>query len=567
MRWTLKPKPDLSKVKHLSEALQVEESIASLLLSRGIENYEDAKDFFRPRLDELHDPFLMKDMYKAVERVEKAIANGENILVFGDYDVDGTSSVALMSSYLKTRTASVATYIPDRYDEGYGVSIKGIDFAHDNDISLIIALDCGIKAIDKVAYAKEKGIDFIICDHHRPGPELPDAVAILDPKREDCTYPYDELCGCGVGFKLVQALASRDGQTIEDLIEYLDLVAMAIGADIVPITGENRILAYFGLQVINQNPRAGIKAIIDQTKKTELTITDVVFIVAPRINAAGRMKHGNHAVTLLTEEDAELAKMYALQIEEFNTDRKEADRQITLEALMQIEDSGEHERFSSVVYQESWHKGVIGIVASRLIETYYRPTLVFTKSGDRLAASARSVSGFDVYNALEACSEHIEQFGGHKYAAGLTLKEENYEAFKQAFEDEVSNTIDRALLIPEIRVDMKIDLKDITPKFYRILKQFAPFGPGNMAPVFMTEHLRDTGYGKCVGEDDKHLRLTAIQSLDNKYSDRMVAIGFNLGEKCELITDKKPFKAVYSIDENHWQGTVSLQLKLRDIKP
>lgn len=567
MRWTLKPKPDLSKVKHLSEALQVEESIASLLLSRGIENYEDAKDFFRPRLDELHDPFLMKDMDKAVERVEKAIANGENILVFGDYDVDGTSSVALMSSYLKTRTASVATYIPDRYDEGYGVSIKGIDFAHDNDISLIIALDCGIKAIDKVAYAKEKGIDFIICDHHRPGPELPDAVAILDPKREDCTYPYDELCGCGVGFKLVQALASRDGQTIEDLIEYLDLVAMAIGADIVPITGENRILAYFGLQVINQNPRAGIKAIIDQTKKTELTITDVVFIVAPRINAAGRMKHGNHAVTLLTEEDAELAKMYALQIEEFNTDRKEADRQITLEALMQIEDSGEHERFSSVVYQESWHKGVIGIVASRLIETYYRPTLVFTKSGDRLAASARSVSGFDVYNALEACSEHIEQFGGHKYAAGLTLKEENYEAFKQAFEDEVSNTIDRALLIPEIRVDMKIDLKDITPKFYRILKQFAPFGPGNMAPVFMTEHLRDTGYGKCVGEDDKHLRLTAIQSLDNKYSDRMVAIGFNLGEKCELITDKKPFKAVYSIDENHWQGTVSLQLKLRDIKP
>ncbi len=567
MRWTLKPKPDLSKVKHLSEALQVEESIACLLLSRGIENYEDAKDFFRPRLDELHDPFLMKDMDKAVERVEKAIANGENILVFGDYDVDGTSSVALMSSYLKTRTASVATYIPDRYDEGYGVSIKGIDFAHDNDISLIIALDCGIKAIDKVAYAKEKGIDFIICDHHRPGPELPDAVAILDPKREDCTYPYDELCGCGVGFKLVQALASRDGQTIEDLIEYLDLVAMAIGADIVPITGENRILAYFGLQVINQNPRAGIKAIIDQTKKTELTITDVVFIVAPRINAAGRMKHGNHAVTLLTEEDAELAKMYALQIEEFNTDRKEADRQITLEALMQIEDSGEHERFSSVVYQESWHKGVIGIVASRLIETYYRPTLVFTKSGDRLAASARSVSGFDVYNALEACSEHIEQFGGHKYAAGLTLKEENYEAFKQAFEDEVSNTIDRALLIPEIRVDMKIDLKDITPKFYRILKQFAPFGPGNMAPVFMTEHLKDTGYGKCVGEDDKHLRLTAIQSLDNKYSDRMVAIGFNLGEKCELITDKKPFKAVYSIDENHWQGTVSLQLKLRDIKP
>ncbi|MGV8813666.1 MAG: single-stranded-DNA-specific exonuclease RecJ [Gelidibacter sp.] len=562
MRWTLKPKPELSKVKHLSEALQVEDAIASLLLSRGIETYEDAKQFFRPSLDELHDPFLMKDMDKAVERIEKAFADGENILVFGDYDVDGTSSVALMSSYLKTRTDAVATYIPDRYEEGYGVSIKGIDFAHDNDVSLIIALDCGIKAIDKVAYAKEKGIDFIICDHHRPGAELPDAVAILDPKRDDCSYPYDELCGCGVGFKLVQALASRNGKTIEDLIEYLDLVAMAIGADIVPITGENRILAYFGLQVINQNPRAGIKAIIDQTKKTELTITDVVFIVAPRINAAGRMQHGNHAVALLTEEDAELAKTYALQIEQFNTDRKEADQLITQEALMQIEESEEHERFTSVVYQESWHKGVIGIVASRLIETYYRPTLVFTKSGDRLAASARSVSGFDVYNALEACSEHIEQFGGHKYAAGLTLKEENYEAFKQAFEDEVSKTIDRALLVPEIRVDMPIDLKDITPKFYRILKQFAPFGPGNMAPVFMTENLQDTGYGKCVGEDDKHLRVTVQQNN----SDRIVAIGFNLGDKCELITNKKPFKAVYSVDENHWQGTVSLQLKLRDLK-
>ncbi len=562
MRWTLKPKPELSKVKHLSQALQVEDSIASLLLLRGIETYEDAKYFFRPRLDELHDPFLMKDMDKAVERIEKALSEGENILVFGDYDVDGTTSVALMSSYLKTRAKNIATYIPDRYEEGYGVSIKGIDYAHDNDISLIITLDCGIKAIDKVAYAKEKGIDFIICDHHRPGSQLPDAIAILDPKRDDCSYPYDELCGCGVGFKLVEALAYRDGKTIEDLTEYLDLVATAIGADIVPITGENRILAYFGLQVINGNPRAGIKAIIDQTKKKELTITDVVFIVAPRINAAGRMKHGNHAVTLLTEEDEELAKIYAIEIEQFNTDRKEADRQITIEALLQIEESKEHERFTSVVYQESWHKGVIGIVASRLIETYYRPTLVFTRSGDRLAASARSVAGFDVYNALEACSVHIEQFGGHKYAAGLTLKEENYEAFKQAFEDEVSKTIERALLVPEIRVDMPIDLKDITPKFYRILKQFAPFGPGNMAPVFMTENLRDTGYGKCVGEDDKHLRVTVLQ----KNSDRIVAIGFNLGDKCELITDKKPFKAVYSIDENHWQGTVSLQLKLRDIK-
>jgi len=562
MRWTLKPKPELSKIKQLSEALQVEHTIASLLLQRGIETYEDAKQFFRPSLDELHDPFLMKDMDKAVDRIEKAINDGENILVFGDYDVDGTTAVALMSSYLKTRTDTVATYIPDRYDEGYGVSIKGIDFAHDNDFALIIALDCGIKAIDKVAYAKEKGIDFIICDHHRPGAELPDAVAILDPKREDCDYPYDELCGCGVGFKLIQALASRDGKSIEDLTGYLDLVATAIGADIVPITGENRTLAYFGLQVINGDPRAGIKAIIDQTKKAQLTITDVVFIIAPRINAAGRMKHGNHAVTLLTEEDEVLAQTYAQEIEQFNTDRKEADQRITQEALLQIEEYEEQERFTSVVFQETWHKGVIGIVASRLIETYYRPTLVFTKSGDKLAASARSVSGFDVYNALEACSAHIEQFGGHKYAAGLTLKEENYEAFKQAFEDEVSKTIDKSLLIPEIRVDTQIDFKDITPKFYRILKQFAPFGPGNMAPVFMTENLQDTGYGKCVGAEDKHLRITVRQGN----SQNIVGIGFNLGDKYNLITDKKPFKAVYSIDENHWQGNVSLQLKLRDIK-
>lgn len=563
MRWTLKPKPELSKIKQLSETLQVDATIASLLVQRGIETYEEAKQFFRPSLTELHDPFLMKDMDIAVTRIEKAIAESENILVFGDYDVDGTTAVALMSSYLKTRTDNVATYIPDRYDEGYGISIKGIDFADDNDFSLIIALDCGIKAIDKVGYAKEKGIDFIICDHHRPGLELPDAVAILDPKRADCHYPYDELCGCGVGFKLIQALSSRDGKSIEDLTEYLDLVATAIGADIVPITDENRILAYFGLQVINNKPRAGIKAIIDQTKKKELTITDVVFIIAPRINAAGRMEHGNHAVTLLTEEDDERAQTYAQQIEQFNTDRKEADKQITQEALLQIETYQEQERLTSVVFQDTWHKGVIGIVASRLIETYYRPTLVFTKSGDRLSASARSVSGFDVYNALEACSTHIEQFGGHKYAAGLTLKEENYEAFKQAFEDEVSKTIDRALLIPEIRVDTQIDLNAITPKFYRVLKQFAPFGPGNMAPVFMTENLQDTGYGKCVGEDDKHLRVTVRQGN----SDKITGIGFNLGHKCDLIANRKRFKAVYSLDENHWQGQVSLQLKLRDIKP
>jgi len=562
MRWTLKPKPDTNKAEALQKALQVEPIVATLLLQRGIETYEDAKTFFRPSLEDLHDPFLMKDMGKAVARIESAISNNENILVFGDYDVDGTTSVALMSSYLKTKTESVATYIPDRYDEGYGVSYKGIDFAHDNDFSLIIALDCGVKAVDKVAYAKDKRVDFIICDHHRPGKKLPNAIAVLDPKREDCNYPYKELCGCGVGFKLIQALASKEHKTVDDLVEYLDLVATAIGADIVPITGENRALAYFGLQVINAKPRPGIKAIINQVKKEELTITDVVFIVAPRINAAGRMKHGNYAVTLLTETDVYLAETYAAEIEEFNLDRRETDKRITEEALQHIEEHKEQERFTTVVYHETWHKGVIGIVASRLIETYYRPTLVFTKSGDRLAASARSVSGFDVYNALEACSEHIEQFGGHKYAAGLTLKEENYEAFKNAFEDVVSQTIDKNLLIPEVKVDAQINLKDITPKFYRILKQFMPFGPGNMTPVFMTENLKDTGYGKCVGEDDKHLRITVSQPQ----ADKIVCIGFGLGDKHDVITNKKLFKAVYTVDENHWNGKVSLQLKLRDIK-
>jgi len=563
MRWTFKPKPEKEKLKALKEALQVDDVTAILLMQRGIENYEDAKRFFRPSFDDLHDPFLMKDMDKAVARIEKAIANKENILVYGDYDVDGTTSVALMSSYLKTKHNLVYTYIPNRDDEGYGVSYKGINFAEENDFSLIIALDCGIKAIEKVAHAKTLGIDFIICDHHRPGSEIPDAVAVLDPKQDDCNYPYKELCGCGVGFKLIHALASKEGKTAEDLSEYLDLVATAIGADIVPIDGENRVLAYFGLMVINTSPRPGIKAILAQVEKTELTITDVVFIVAPRINAAGRMKHGNYAVSLLVEEDEELATKFAGEINEYNLDRREIDKQITEEALKQIEEQKEQKRLTTVVYHEDWHKGVIGIVASRLTETYYRPTLVFTRSGDKLAASARSVKGFDIYNALEACSEHIEQFGGHKYAAGLTLKEENYEAFKQAFEDEVSKTIDRNLLTPEIKIDAQIELNDITPKFYRILKQFAPFGPNNMTPVFMTENLIDTGYSKCVGADKTHLRLTVTQP---KASTKIVCIGFSMGDKLHIVSENKPFKAVYSIDENEWQGNVSLQLKLRDIE-
>ncbi|ALJ05674.1 single-stranded-DNA-specific exonuclease RecJ [Pseudalgibacter alginicilyticus] len=562
MRWTVNKKPDSKKLKVLQDALQVDEIIASLLVQRGIETYDEAKAFFRPSLKNLHDPFLMKGMAKAVARIEKAIANKENILVYGDYDVDGTTSVALLSSYLRTKYSLVQTYIPNRYDEGYGISMKGVKYAYEFNFTLIIALDCGIKAIDKVAYAKEKGIDFIICDHHRPGIEVPDAVAVLDPKQDDCNYPYKELCGCGVGFKLIQALASKEGKTIEDLVEYLDLVATAIAADIVPITGENRVLAYYGLKIINSSPRPGIKAIIDLVEKEELTITDVVFMIAPRINAAGRMEHGNYAVTLLTDMEYDEALKHAAEINQYNIDRREEDKKTTEAALLQIEEQNEQKQFTTVVYDENWHKGVIGIVASRLTETYYRPTLVFTKSGQKLAASARSVRDFDVYNALEACAEHIEQFGGHKYAAGLTLDEENYQAFKKAFEEVVSQTIDKKLLIPEIKADAEIDLKDITPKFYRILKQFAPYGPGNMTPVFVTNNLIDTGYGKCVGADKTHLRINVTQPD----AGNMVAIGFSMADKFDLISEGKPFSAAYSIDENEWRGEVSLQLKLRDIK-
>jgi single-stranded-DNA-specific exonuclease len=562
MRWAIKPKPSEEKVKNLARDLKVEEFVATLLVQRGIETYEEARQFFRPTLEDLHNPYLMKDMDKAVERIELAIENGENILVFGDYDVDGTTAVSLVSSYLKTYYPNVATYIPDRYDEGYGISFKGIDYADDNGFSLIIALDCGIKSIDHVAYAKERNIDFIICDHHRPGNSLPEAVAVLDPKRDDCTYPYDELCGCGIGFKLIQALGENRNQTIEDLTSYLDLVATAIAADIVPMTGENRILAYFGLQVINSDPRPGFKALTHQIKKKTLDITDVVFIIAPRINAAGRIKHGNHAVELLTEFDFEQAQQFASEIEAYNSERKDLDKQITKEALVQIIENKEKERFTTVVFQEDWHKGVIGIVASRLIETYYRPTLVFTKSGDKYAASARSVKGFDVYNALESCSEHLEQFGGHMYAAGMTLLEENYQLFKDAFEKVVEETIHPDMLIPEISIDAEINFSDITPKLMRILQQFEPFGPQNMTPVFLTKNVKDTGYAQRLGADEEHLKLFVRQNN----SEGMAAIGFGLGNKMELTTNKKPFEAVYCIDENEWNGKTFVQLRLKDIK-
>jgi len=561
MRWTLKPQPEKEKVEKLAKELQVNSTIASILCQRNIETFEDAKNYFRPNLKQIHDPFLMKDMDVAVSRIETAIANNENILIYGDYDVDGTTAVSLVSSYLKTIYSNIATYIPDRYAEGYGVSYKGIDFAHDNDFSLIIALDCGIKAIEKVAYATKKNIDFIICDHHKPGPEIPKAIAVLNAKRNDCTYPFDELCGCGVGFKLIQALGVSRHKTIEDFLPYLDLVATAIAADIVPMNGENRVLAYYGLEVINQNPCNGIKAIIQQTKKTELTITDVVFTIAPRINAAGRMKHGNYAVELLTEMDFDAAAEFAASIEIFNADRKELDKKITDEAIIQIIDNEEEKGFSTVVYQEDWHKGVIGIVASRLIEKYYRPTLVFTKSGDKLAASARSVKGFDVYNALQECEEFIEQFGGHKYAAGLTLRPENYTNFKDKFEEVVERTIDTKLLTPEISVDAAIDFSEITPKFFRIIQQMAPFGPLNMKPVFSSISVRDNGYGKQVGANKAHLKLNLFQG-DNKKT--FNAIGFNLGTKMEFV--QNDFDVAYALDENEWNGHKNLQLVLKDIK-
>ncbi|MGB1042408.1 MAG: single-stranded-DNA-specific exonuclease RecJ [Tenacibaculum sp.] len=560
MRWNLKEQPNKAKINKLSEELSINKTLASILVQRGIETFYDAKQFFRPNLNDLHDPYLMKDMHIAVQRIETAIANNENILVYGDYDVDGTTAVSLMSSYLKTIHPNVATYIPDRYAEGYGVSYKGIDFAEDNDFTLIIALDCGIKAIDKVAYATQKNIDFIICDHHKPGNEIPKAIAVLNPKQLDCNYPYDELCGCGVGFKLIQALGIKRNQTINDLIPYLDLVATAIGADIVPMTGENRTLAYFGLQVINTNPRNGFKAIIHQLQKKELTITDVVFIIAPRINAAGRMKHGNYAVELLTEMDFKTAVEFAASIEKFNSDRKELDKKITQEALLQIENNNQQENLTTVVFDKDWHKGVIGIVASRLTETYYRPTLVFTKSGDKLAASARSVKGFDVYNALEQCSEFIEQFGGHKYAAGLTLLPEQYDNFKQKFEEVVTKTINKELLIPEIAIDAEIDLSEITPKFYRIIQQMAPFGPQNLKPVFTTTSVRDNGYGKQVGADKSHLKLNIIYGADKKTYN---AIGFSMGNKLPLIQNE--FDIAYTLDENTWNGVTNLQLMLKDI--
>ena len=562
MRWILSPDPTPETIRVLTKALGVSDTVAKLLAQRDIHTFEEAKTFFRPNLEQLHDPFLMADMRAAVDRIAQAIEQQEPIMIFGDYDVDGTTSVAMLYDYLSGLHPLITTYIPDRYNEGYGISMEGIDFADDNGITLIIALDCGIKAVDLIEAAKSRGIDFIICDHHRPGPRLPDAVAVLDPKRSDCAYPYKELCGCGVGFKLIQAMELHRNGTDHESFEYLDLVVTAIAADIVPITGENRVLAYYGLQRINAEPRPGLYALLRHKEKREYTISDLVFTVAPRINAAGRMEHGSYAVQLLTEKDTERAIELGKAIDNYNTERKSVDAEITNQALQHIRDEQEEDRMTTVVYNPAWHKGVVGIVASRLIEHYYRPTVVFTRSKGVLAGSVRSIKGFDVYEALHECANHIIQFGGHAYAAGLTVAEECYPAFKEAFEQVVSERLGHREQTPEVIIDSAIELNEIDNRFYRILRQFAPFGPGNRKPTFMTTDVWDTGFARNVGADQTHLKLRITNG-----SKSFAAIGFNLGDKLGIVQNKKHFKAVFSLDENHWNGNVELQFLIRDIKP
>ena len=560
--WNFKPLPPQATVIQLQQELNVSEPLAILLAQRGITTFQQAKDFFRPTLSQLHNPFLMKGMKEAVERLDQALKNNETILIYGDYDVDGTSAVSLIERYLSTFTDKLFTYVPDRYTEGYGISFQGIDYAEAQGCTLIIALDCGIKAIDKVQYAKEKGIDCIIADHHRPSDQVPDAVAVLDPQQADCPYPYKELCGCGLGFKLAQAYHEYLQRPFSELIPLLDLVAVATAADIVPMNGENRTLMYFGLEVINQQPSAGVKALFGEHQGA-ITVSDVVFKAAPRINAAGRIEHGKYAVALLTEPDAEKALLKAQEIDELNTHRKELDSYIAEQALGQIESNGEQNRYTSVVLNEEWHKGMIGIVASRLIEHYYRPTIVFTKSGDKYAASARSVQGFDIYEALEQCSEYLEQFGGHKYAAGLTLLPEQYPLFKEAFETVVKQTINPELRTPKLSIDTALPLSKLTQKFYNILKQFEPFGPCNLPPLFYAENVVDTGFAKHIGKNNEHLKLCLREVGSAPYFD---AVGFSLGHKLPLITSGKPFSIVYSVEENLWNGKLSLQLQVRDIK-
>ena len=563
-RWRILDKPESSDVTSLAKQLNGNEIVATLLLQRGIKTFDEAKKFFRPSLEDLHDPFLMKDMDKAVARIETALSKGEKILVYGDYDVDGTTAVALFYTFLKTLNANCGFYIPDRYAEGYGISFMGIDFAKAEGYSLIVALDCGIKSNDKVDYANEKGIDFIICDHHRPGSTLPNAVAVLDPKRDDCNYPFDELCGCGIGFKLAQAISQKRNLGIETIELLLDLVAVAIAADIVPLIGENRVLATFGMKRINSDPRPGFKAMLVHAKlKRSVSISDVVFIFAPRINAAGRIEHGKLAVQLLTSLDEETANAASEVVNKNNTDRRDLDKAITTHALEILSSSIEMQtRKSTVVFDKDWHKGVVGIVASRLIEKYYRPTIVLSQSNGKVSGSARSVKDFDVYEAIEACSELLIQFGGHKYAAGLTMDPDKVELFMEKFEMEVAARITPEQMIPEIEIDLEIPFEKIDNAFYAVLKQFAPFGPGNMSPVFLTRHVCDCGWARIVGE--RHLKFDLINPANPNRI--FPAIGFGLSGFLSSLANKNEVDVCYAIEENEYNGKVSLQLNVKDMR-
>ncbi|BAU53279.1 single-stranded-DNA-specific exonuclease RecJ [Mucilaginibacter gotjawali] len=561
-RWALRDIADHEEVKSLAGALNIDPVLSALLISRGIKTFEDARLFFRPDLRLLHDPFLMEDMEKAVLRIEEAISRGEKILVFGDYDVDGTTAVSVVYSFFKKRYNNLEYYIPDRYLEGYGISFKGIDYAAENGFTLIVALDCGIKSVDKIAYANERSIDFIICDHHLPGDQLPEAVAILDPKRPDCAYPYKELSGCGIGFKLVQAYAEKNEIPLEEVTCYLDLVAISIACDIVHITGENRILAHLGLQKINTDPSIGVKTLMEVAGRgTYYTISDVVFLLGPRINAAGRIDDAKHAVELLITTDVEVAKEKSLLINVKNTERKGHDLSITDEALSIIDSNEELiNRNSTVVFNEHWHKGVIGIVASRLTEKYYRPTIVLTRSNGHVAGSARSVIGFDLYEALCGCSDLLIQFGGHKFAAGLTMHPENVEAFAARFEEVVSATIKPEQLIQQISIDAELHLSQIEPKFFRLLNMFAPFGPENMAPVFLSKNVYVSGVAGLVGES--HVKMTVIQ----KGSPGFESIAFGQGEHLPKLKKDVPFDICYTIEENIWREKRSIQLNIKGIR-
>ena len=560
MRWSQRDKPDSAWVDALHEAFNqdptkpLDRKFSRLLVSRGIKTYADALIFFKPEIDQLHDPFLMKDMDRAVSRIKQGVAAGERILIFGDYDVDGTTAVALVYSYLEKQGVEVSYYIPDRYLEGYGLSYQGIQFASDNDFSLIIALDCGVKSIEEVDFANSLGVDMVICDHHTPGDELPNAVAVLDPKRLDCPYPFKELCGCGVGFKLLQAIETSEGRGLEFLMPLTDLVAVAIGADVVSVMGENRVLANLGLEVITKNPRPGFKALLGQAKRDVVNLTDLNFSLAPRINAAGRMKQGTYAVSLMLTDNLSSAEKEAKAIEQFNIDRRSTDQSVSDEALQQIRDLGEEDRCSTVVYHPDWHKGVIGIVASRLISSYYRPTLVFTKSGEYLSASARSVQGYDIYSAIDACSEHLIQFGGHAYAAGLSLKESSYQDFKEAFEKQVTKTLKPEHKEPEVIYDYVIDPSFISQRNFRILNRFEPFGPDNPEPVFRLNKVQLEAV-RLIGSEGKHLKARC-HGFD--------LIGFGFGEAIEHTKNKVDL--LVTIGENNWNGKRQLQLQLKDLR-